>query len=240
MIQLRSDQETSHSVPSPSWSHCMEKTQGGLISFEKLKKRFWEKLPVNCFIIFILLLTFCKPIKNFEDLNLDNINILYNFTRQKEGSLKFELGSPFVHNLYRMVSSMYSLLSQLSTCYFQGVHGYQASHRSSGIGQSFGSQGGESQRYDNSSFFSYKKFQCHYPDRGPCASYDKGSKDNSPLHPEDQPKHQELWGAAGVSCVPGFLQRLQHLLSPPSGQVMCAAAQGGQDGVEHLTVYIRP
>ena len=71
---------------------------------------------MNHFII--NLLTFCKPIKNFEDRNLDNINILYNFTRQKEGSLKSELGSPFVHNLYRMVSGKLMLLSQLLS--FQG------------------------------------------------------------------------------------------------------------------------
>ena len=93
------------------------------------------------FINIFILLTFCELIKNFEDLNLDNINIMYNFTRQKEGSFKSELGSPFVHNLYRMVSSMHSSVfsQQLSTCNFQGMHGYQASNRSSGIGQSFGS-----------------------------------------------------------------------------------------------------
>lgn len=59
------------------------------------------------------LLTFCEPIKNFEVLNLDNINILYNFTRQKEGSLKCQLGSPFVHNLYRMVSGIFSFYRDL-------------------------------------------------------------------------------------------------------------------------------
>ena len=69
---------------------------------------------MNHFII--NLLTFCKPIKNFEDRNLDNINILYNFSWQKEGSLKSELGSPFVNNLYRMVSGKFSLLSELLKC----------------------------------------------------------------------------------------------------------------------------
>ena len=110
----------------------------------KSQKICFEKKPGEIFHNHPILLTFCEPIKNFEDQNLDNINIVYNFTRQKEGNFKFELGSSFVHNLYRMVSSTYSLLSQLSTCNFQGVHGYQASHRSSGISQSFGSQGGKS------------------------------------------------------------------------------------------------
>ena len=64
-----------------------------------------------------------------------------------------------------------------------------------------------------------EKIKCHYSNRGPCASYGEGSKDNSPLHPEDQPKYKELWGPAGVSRVPGLLQRLQHLLPPPGGQV---------------------
>ena len=42
------------------------------------------------------------------------------------------------------------------------------------------------------------------------------------MHSEDQPQHQEsgVRGAAGVSRVPGLLQRLQRLLPSPGGQVM--------------------
>ena len=100
--------------------HTVSQLRPGATVWKKLREAsflFWrsknveEKNLVNHFII--NLLTFCKPIKNFEDRNLDNINILYNFTRQKEGSLKSELGSPLVHNLYRMVSGKFMLLSQL-------------------------------------------------------------------------------------------------------------------------------
>ena len=105
MIQLRSDQSL-HIQQAPSWSHCLEKTQGGLIHILlKIKKDIFGQIPVKNFIS--NLLTLSEAIKNFEVLNLDNINILYNFTRQKEGGLKCQLGSPFVHNLYRMVSGTF-------------------------------------------------------------------------------------------------------------------------------------
>ena len=112
MIQLRSDQDPAphHQAQAPpSWSHSMERTKEHLnlyllilfLIYFLAKSCYWNELHNQT----LLNVNFSwAHLKKFEVLFPDNINILYNFTRQKERGLKSELGSPIVDNLYRVVS----------------------------------------------------------------------------------------------------------------------------------------